>query len=64
MSFYEHLKCEFLLDDEDDIEAYERANIESTKDEKEPNDQEMVDTLVKEAGRDVAINLLRDVYTL
>ncbi|KJH51693.1 putative zinc finger in N-recognin [Dictyocaulus viviparus] len=55
---YEKSGCEYLIDSDDDIEEFTKENIEKTKDEKEPDDDTIVNELVQTAGREAAIHAL------
>lgn len=64
MKLYEQAGCEYLVDAEDDIEAFTKENIEKTADEKEPDADAIVNEIVQTAGMDTAIHVLQGINAL
>ncbi|KAK0425126.1 hypothetical protein QR680_009047 [Steinernema hermaphroditum] len=65
LKMYEDLKCEYLLDEEDTIETYEKAAQEAIEKQggstRNPDNysEQIVEQLVKNAGRDQAVNVFQ-----
>lgn len=64
LKLYEKAGCEYLVDPEDDIEAFTKENIEKTANEREPDADAIVNEIVQTAGRERAIHVLQGIHAL